>query len=313
MINCKKIALFLALAFGISWLSAAVIYLGGLNYGTGLSLVIVAFFYMPAPALSAFIVQKYVYKESLEPLGWAWDNINWKWVIGTILISIFFVLGTMAVIGLAGNTLGISSFGTLDFEQDAIIQKIAEIVNTSNPDLPVDIEAELEKMPFSISVLSLLAVTFAGGIFATFTINLPFMFGEEFGWRGLLLKETQRLGFLKCNLLIGVVWGLWHAPIILMGHNYPEYPVIGVGMMCLFTTALAFPFAYVRLKAKSILGPCVMHGMINATAASLLYFTWGGHSLVTGMTGVAGFIAIALVVISIFLFDREFVKEYPKL
>lgn len=136
------------------------------------------------------------------------------------------------------------------------------------------------------------------------------MFGEEFGWRGLLIKETQQLGFLKSNLLIGIVWGLWHAPIVLMGHNYPEYPVIGVGMMCLFTTALAFPFAYVRLKTKSILGPCVMHGMINATAASLLYFTWGGHSLVTGVTGIAGLIAISLVAFSIFLFDRNFVKHY---
>ncbi|MBP9153288.1 MAG: CPBP family intramembrane metalloprotease, partial [Flavobacteriales bacterium] len=251
------------------------------------------------------------YKEPFEPLGWVWKGINWKWIVGTILISILFILGTISVIGLAGNTLGISSFGTLDFSEDAIIQKLVEIVTAGNPDLPVDIEAELEKLPFAIGAIPLLAVTFLGGIFAAFTINLPFMFGEEFGWRGLLLKETQQLGFLKSNLLIGVIWGLWHSPIILMGHNYPEYPVIGVGMMCLFTTALAFPFAYIRLKTKSILGPCVMHGMINATAASLLYFTWGGHSLVTGMTGVAGLIAIALVAFAIFVLDRTFVKEYP--
>lgn len=312
MINWTKIALFLALAFGISWLSAAIIYFTGMTYGTGLSMVIVACLYMPAPALSAFIVQKYVYKEPLAPIGWKWDGIQWKWIIITILTSMFFVLGTLAVIGLAGNTLGITSFGTLDFSEDAIIQKIAEIVNASNPDMPVDIEAQLGNLPLVINAFSLLGITFLGAIFAAFTINLPFMFGEEFGWRGLLLKETQQLGFVKSNLFIGIAWGLWHAPIILMGHNYPEYPVIGVGMMCLFTTVLAFPFAYFRLKTKSILGPCVMHGMINATAASLLYFTWGGHSLVTGMTGIAGLLTISLVCLAIF-FDKQFLKDYRQL
>ena len=311
--NWRKIGLFLLLAFGISWLSAAGIYFGGIEYGKGLSILIVACLYMPAPAISALIVQKYIYKEPFEPLGWTWKGIDWKWIFGTILISIFFVLGTMAVIGLAGNTLGIASFGSLDLSEDAIIQKIVEVVSSSNQDLPVDLETELEKLPFILSAVPLLSVIFLAGIFAAFSVNLPFMFGEEFGWRGLFLKETQQLGFVKSNLLIGIVWGLWHAPIILMGHNYPEYPVIGVGMMCLFTTALAFPFAYIRLKTKSILGPCVMHGMINGTAASLLYFTWGGHSLVTGMTGIAGLVAISSVAFAVFLFDRKFVKDYPAL
>ncbi|MCF8459575.1 MAG: hypothetical protein K9G46_02535 [Flavobacteriales bacterium] len=204
--NWKKIGLFLSLAFSISWLSAAVIYHSGMTYGSGISLFIVACFYMPAPALSAFIVQKYIYKELFEPFGWIWKGINWKWIIGTILISIFFILGTMAVVALAGNTLSISSFGTLDFSEDAIIQKLVEIVTLADPNLPIDIESELETMAFAIGAIPLLAVTFLSGIFAAFTINLPFMFGEEFGWRGLLLKETQQLGFIKSNLPIGFIW-----------------------------------------------------------------------------------------------------------
>ena len=198
--------MFLSLAFGISWLSAAVIYFSRTTYESGLSMFIVACFYMPAPALSAFIVQKYMYKEPFEPFGWIWKGINWKWIVGTILISMIFILGTMAVIGLAGNTLGISSFGTLDFEEDAIVQKLVEIVTLADPNLPIDIESELETIAFAIGAIPLLAVTFLGGIFAAFTINLPFMFGEEFGWRGLLLKETQQLGFIKSNLLIGFIW-----------------------------------------------------------------------------------------------------------
>jgi len=311
--NWKKIGLFLAIAYGISYLAAAIIYFGAIEYGKFLSLFIVACFYMPAPAFAALIVQKYIYKEPLSEIGWKWNGIQWKWMVATILISMSFVLGTLGVIWVAGNSLGVPSFGMLDFSTEGIIQKIAEIISSGGTDIPFDIEAELEKMPFKIGAIPLILISFAGGIFGAFTVNLPFMFGEEFGWRGLLLKETQQMGFVKSNFLIGMVWGLWHAPIILMGHNYPEYPVIGVGMMCLFTTSLAFPFAYIRFKTNSILGPCVMHGMINGTAAITLYFIWGGHSLVTGITGVAGLIVISTVAFAILVFDRKFLKEYPNL
>ena len=91
--------------------------------------------------------------------------------------------------------------------------------------------------------------------------------GEEFGWRGLMLKETQKLGFFKANFYIGTIWELWHLPIILMGHNYSDHPYIVIVMMCFMAIALAPIFAYVRLKIKSILGACILHGMINATEA----------------------------------------------
>lgn len=308
----KKIGLFLLLAFGISWLTAAIIYFGNIEYGGFLSMIIIAALYMPGPAFAALIVQKYIYKQPLSDIGWKWPGINWKWIIATLFISFSFVLGTLGVVWIAGNQLGYASFGTLDFSQDGIIQKLTEIATESagDTDLPIDIEAELEKMPFQIGAFPLMALSFISAVFAAFTVNLPFMFGEEFGWRGLLLKETRQLGAIKSNLFIGLVWGLWHAPIILMGHNYPEYPVIGVGMMVLFCVALAFPFAYITVKTNSILGPCVMHGMINATAAMTLYFTWGGHSLVTGMTGVAGLIVIAIVGIGMLVFDPTFVRNY---
>ena len=52
----------------------------------------------------------------------------------------FFVLGTLAVVWIGGNTRGISSLGTLDFTEGGIIQNLIEIVSTGNPDLSVDVE-----------------------------------------------------------------------------------------------------------------------------------------------------------------------------
>lgn len=65
------------------------------------------------------------------------------------------------------------------------------------------------------------------------TVNAIFAFGEEFGWRGYLLWELAPWGFWKASFAIGAVWGLWHAPIIVAGYNYPSFSIIGVGAMML--------------------------------------------------------------------------------
>jgi hypothetical protein len=56
-------------------------------------------------------------------------------------------------------------------------------------------------------------------------------FGEDLGCRGLLLRELEPFGFWRSSVLIGVIWGSWHAPLILHRHNYPEHPWVGVFLM----------------------------------------------------------------------------------
>jgi len=36
------------------------------------------------------------------------------------------------------------------------------------------------------------------------------------------------LGKVKAYLLLGCIWGFWHAPLILMGFNYPGYPLLAL-------------------------------------------------------------------------------------
>ena len=63
-------------------------------------------------------------------------------------------------------------------------------------------------------------------------------FGEEYGWRGYLQSELFKLGRVRGVLLLGVIWGAWHWPLILMGYNYPGYPLLGVVLMTLYITGL---------------------------------------------------------------------------
>ena len=100
-------------------------------------------------------------------------------------------------------------------------------------DLKKHLESELEKLPFTLGPIPLLSVTFLGGIFAAFTVNLPFMFGEEFGWRGYSQQPLQeRFGVVPASLLIGVIWGFWHLPLWVMpGDGHSTYPFIAFLIM----------------------------------------------------------------------------------
>jgi len=125
------------------------------------------------------------------------------------------------------------------------------------------------------------------------TVNALFGFGEELGWRGLLQRELAPMGFWRASLAIGLVWGLWHAPLILLGHNYPQHPQLGVGLMVLWCVLLAVPFSYVRVKSRSVVAVAILHGVLNASAGLPLMLTSGGSDLTIGVTGAAGMIALA--------------------
>ncbi len=301
-INWKKISLYILIAFGFCWTIALIMYLTHIEYGSTVSLIIIGGLYMPGPALATFIVQKFIYKEGFKQYGWHFGIKNYKWFLYTILIFVAIIFLTFTVIALLGNTRIISQFGQVDFSQHNFNFQFKELLKGK-------IDIDKIKLP-NIPAWLFFVIMLIEGIVAGLTVNIPFMFGEEFGWRGLMLKETQKLGFLKSNIFIGTIWGLWHLPVILMGHNYPNHPYFGVVMMCLMTIALAPIFAYVRLKTKSILGACILHGMINATAALFTIYIANANELYGSIAGWAGVIACAIVLILIYLFDKSFVKNY---
>jgi len=301
----KKALQFILLTFLISWSVAGAAYLLHITYGSIPNLLIIAVCYMPAPAYAALILQKLVYRGSLKPYGFTLKNLSPRWLLVTTVGFVWFiVLGTFVLIGILGNVFGLALFGRIDFSEAALLHQVTLFTRGAFGELPQHVPIP----PVAIFLLSLIQGTVAG-----FTLSLPFAFGEELGWRGLLLRETQKSGLLKSNLFIGVVWGLWHAPIIVQGHNYPGHPVAGIFVMTLFTTALSFPMAYCRFKSKSILGPSAFHGMFNPLGMLTAFFVIGANPLFGFVAGIAGIAVILLLTVGIYFFDKKFVRDYQTL
>ena len=264
---------------------------------------------MPAPAIAAFIVQKFFWNGSLAEFGFTLKGISWKWfLLFNPLMYVAFFLTSLLTVYFLGNKLQIPQFGFLDFSNAHFKEYIDQAMAAQGKEVNFPFE-KLDELHVNISSVVLVSGIIAA-LLVGYTINLPFTFGEELGWRGLLLRETQHMGFWKSNLFIGSIWGLWHAPIIMVGHNYPHYPHIGIGMMVLFCVSLSFVQSYVRFKTKTIWGPSALHGMINASSGMSLLFISSSNELFGSLAGIAGIAGSSLVLIYILVFDRKFIADF---
>jgi hypothetical protein len=128
-------------------------------------------------------------------------------------------------------------------------------------------------------------------------VNSILGMGEEWGWRGYLLPRLMPLGKWKAYLLLGVIWGLWHAPLIVIGFNYPGYPILGIFLMILFTTAIGIYINELTLHYKSAILAGWIHGVFNSQGYGiwrLLLFANTDPTL-GGVTGIVGILVLFVI------------------
>ena len=91
--------------------------------------------------------------------------------------------------------------------------------------------------------------------------------GEELGWRGFALpKLQQRMSPITSSLLIGLVWGLWHAPVFVWGDAARSGGVAALIFFTIFTICLSFIFTWTFNSTRGgLVIPVLLHGAFNAT------------------------------------------------
>lgn len=161
-----------------------------------------------------------------------------------------------------------------------------------------------------MNLWSIVAIQIAQALLIAPVINGLFTFGEEFGWRAYLQPKLLPLGGRRAMLLLGVIWGVWHWPIILMGHNYgltyPGAPFLGPLAMIWFTIVIGIFLGWVTLKSGSVWPAVIGHGAINGIAGVGALFVQGEPNTLLGPlpTGVIGGIGFALIALLLFFSPR---------
>ena len=213
---------------------------------TGFALVLAASMFAP---LAATLLAKVPFKS----LGWKLNlkgNVRW-YLAAWLLPSVLCALGAALYFLLFPAHFDGTGAAYLASLPEAAQQQYAMQA------LPVS---------FLFLISALAAVSYAP------FINILPCIGEEAGWRGFLTPRlTARLGRRRGLLLAGVIWGVWHWPVIVFagyeyGFNYWGAPVLGPLLFCVFTTALGVLFSFLYDKTGSVWICALAHGAINAFA-----------------------------------------------
>jgi uncharacterized protein len=290
MKKINKFWLFLLFTFGISYsLAGLFVAFGGEYSSTGGMVMAIAFMF--TPALSVFIVEKLVHHEKIS-----------RRLLISFKINRWFIVAWLLPPLLAFLTFAVSLMFPGVYYSPEMEGMFARYENLLTPEQMEDMHQSIEAMPLPPVLMLLIQ-----GLLAGITLNAVAGFGEELGWRGFLTRQFEKMKFWKAALITGLIWGIWHAPVILMGHNYPQHPVAGVFMMTVWCILLSPVFLFI--KAQSVIAASVLHGTINATGAISIILISGGNDLLIGITGLAGFIALAFLIGFFAIYDRYISRE----
>ena len=275
-ITKKRLLIYLGLSFGMAWLIFFVfIFTGHTWTGSSPEMLSLVSLGMLAPAIAHVITRK-VTNEGFRLTGeksmmLGIDLKGKKWI--------FFLLAMFLPV--VYSTLG-----------DVIVWLFCP-----------EAFGEAEVSSFVVIIYPLIMVV--SGVVLSFAA-----FGEEFGWRGYMMpKLIELVGMPKALIIGGIIWGLWHAPLTCVGHNfgmdYPGFPYVGIIVMCLFCTVLGTILMYVTVKTNSVWPAAFMHAVNNSSPSAMLLFTRQDVEVPMWINALSNIPLIILAILCFWLMNKR--------
>lgn len=289
VLHRRRLAVFLVVAFGFSWLVGAYVYVtGGLGAGATRpsSLTALLVVYMFGPALGHLAVRTLTDAPLSLDAAWVRPHLRrrLRWYLAA-----WFLPGLLTVLGVA------IYYALFPQHFDPTMESLR---GSLAGQLPAGTDT-------SVIIASQVVAAFTVGP----AINTFVAFGEEFGWRGFLLQHLYPLGERRAVVISGVLWGVWHWPIIAMGYNYgtnyPAAPWLGMLVMVWVAILLGALLSWVTIRSGSVWPAALGHGAFNAVAAIGILFVAGRPNTLLGPMATGIVVAIPLLAVAAWLFARD--------
>ncbi|PKO00907.1 MAG: CPBP family intramembrane metalloprotease domain-containing protein [Chloroflexi bacterium HGW-Chloroflexi-4] len=238
--SIRKIITFLVITFGLSIIFYSIIIKTG-SIQTGGGLFTLALMWMPG--LSGMITQL-IFEKNLRGMGWKFGKA--KYLLLGYLIPLIYSLVVYSITWISG--LG----------------------GVPNPAFIADIQQGFNVTGSATTIYVLLYIL----EMATFGIVMGLLSGagEEIGWRGLFVPELAKVtSFAKTTLISGVVWTIWHMPLIMFAdYNLPGVPKwFSILMFTIMVLGINTVFSWLCLKSKSWWPAAMMHASHNVFVQSV--------------------------------------------
>lgn len=267
MIDHKGTLSFLAITFFLTYTIEGILILSGFRiteipplYG---QLVIAGVMWVPALATVTTI--KLVTRESFAITNLrfgSWKPYLATWIIIPVCFFLIYAITWLLKLG----------------EPDWQLRELMSLMASAGVDMST--------APSPSTVTSSL---FLGSLFISPLINSVFGFGEEFGWRGYLLPKLLPLGKSRAYIILGVIWGLWHAPLIMVGFMAPGHPALGILAMIGLTTTIGLYINELTLRYRSSILAGWIHGVFNSQSYGIWRLLFMPiNPLIGGLYGLVG-------------------------
>lgn len=276
------VGLYLIIAFGFTWTAEI-----GLR-ALGVPLIARLLIAMFGPAIAAFLVRGPLLREGFADAGLS-PRLNrggWRWYLAAYLaVPLLLLAGVLLALATTVQRWGLGA---------SVADLTAMIAETAR--------TRPARLPAGMSIAQVARISIIAQIVQAFTLAIPInmvaAFGEEFGWRGYLLPRLLPRGPVAATLIVGVIWGIWHAPVIVLdGYNFPGHPWLGVGGMVVFTVSWSFVFTWLWLHSGTLWTSVLLHGAINAQGGVAALFLTRADSLIGAPIGVIGVLPVIAFVL----------------
>lgn len=191
-----------------------------------------------------------------------------------------------------------------------------------NPDLfKISLESIFSQIPVELGFdVSSLSPTFIFVELAVLSLTaipisqiIPSL-GEEAGWRGVMypfLKE--RLGVTTGRIVGGILWGVWHFPLVIIGGHFygKENRFLGCFMICLALTVFGIFIDYIYDKSGSIIVASIAHSAMNAAGLPLMLVSTGNANQLLGPSAFSLIPIIPVIIVSVIIvtFSKRMTAE----
>ena len=251
--------LYFLLAFGMAWLCQIGGCMALLQQENAVLYQLALIGTMFCPLLAVLLVQK-AFLHQATGIGWKVKGKRRLWLAAWFGPAVFTLLGAVLYFAVFPSRLDTSGSWLA--------------TAYGGQWTPEALKTELGVTTTSYLIQNgLLAVTLAP------LANMIPAVGEEAGWRGYMMPRLkERLGLLNGRLLGGVIWGVWHWPLMLLvgyeyGTNYLGAPLLGLVVWCVVCFALNTLLDWLYEKTSCIWVPAIAHGALNAVASMPVVLT----------------------------------------
>jgi len=129
--------------------------------------------------------------------------------------------------------------------------------------------------------------------------------GEEIGWRGYMLTRLIAAGAPQPLFLSGLIWAVWHLPLILSGsYASGPSPLLSAALFIFTVLGIALVAGVLRLRSGSVWPAIVLHAAWNSIIQNPLDRSsiGPGATLWVGESGVL--VAVTTLIVGLVVYQR---------